>query len=210
MKKLLTMFLVALLILSVACTKPEEKPVDASTTEAFRPEEAFKTLGDVLDYESPTSCCYEDLFIYVFEREGVFYRVESDVTPEIFEEYCAIDYFDEQKDQKTKSLLGELPVKRIDDLSAAMPGQAELDKLVGKTGQELLDMGYAPTGSYGFGEDISMAFLAMGPFEFQFDFAENVPSQDDYDVEETIKPLTVKHVEFATFSDYCTDRDFEP
>ena len=190
----------------------EEKPAVAKQEEekpAADPAQ-FKTIGDVLEYESPSSCCYEDLYIHIFEKDGVFYRVDADITEEISQKVFDIDYFDPDKDQKTRDLLGDLPIRRTFVLSEALLSQAELDALAGKTGQDLLDMGFVPGGSYGFGEEASWAALDKGPFQYQVNFAEHaVVEDDDPNVAEVIRPLTVKDAAYCAVSDYCTERDFD-
>ena len=205
MKKLLAILLALLLLFSAAaCTeKKEEKPAAADPTQ-------FKTIGDVLEYESPSSCCYEDLYIHVFEKDGVYYRVDADITKETAQKVFELDYFDPDKEQKTRDLLGDLPIKRTYVLSEALLSQAELDALAGKTGQDLLDMGVVPQGSYGFGEAMSWASLDKGPFQYQVNFVEHVIVEDDEpNVAEVIKPLTVKDAAYCGVSDYCTAWDFD-
>ena len=232
MKKLLTILLALLLLFgAAACAKQEaaavtkqeeEKPAVAKQEEekpavAKQEEEKpaadpaqFKTIGDVLEYESPSSCCYEDLYIHIFEKDGVFYRVDADITEEISQKVFDIDYFDPDKDQKTRDLLGDLPIRRTFVLSEALLSQAELDALAGKTGQDLLDMGFVPGGSYGFGEEASWAALDKGPFQYQVNFVEHaVVEDDDPNVAEIIRPLTVKDAAYCAVSDYCTERDFD-
>ncbi len=229
MKKLMSILLAALLILgAAACAKKEaETPApaasdapttapavsDAPTTAPAASDAEpvqFKTLGEVLSYESLASSCYEDLYVHIFEKDGVFYRVEADITEDIFQKLFDLDFFDPDKAQKTRDLLGEVPVKQTFVLSEALLSQAELDALAGKTGQELLDMGFVPQGSYGFGEESSWASLDKGPFSYEFNFVEQVlVEEDDPDVAEVIRPLTVKDAAFSSVSDYCTEYDFD-
>ena len=159
MKKTLTILLVALMILSGVLSR-------AAVAEGEKnPEEyGFKTLGDVLDCESPASSCYETLYIRIFEKDGVFYRAEAEITSEIFAALFEIDFFDPDKDARTKALLSDLPIRTLYVLSDALLSKTELRRLKGKTGQELLDMGFVPQGSYGFGDGVSFAFLDRGPF----------------------------------------------
>ena len=164
----------------------------------------------MLDYESPSSSCYEDLYVHVFEKDGVFYRVEADLTEDLFQKVFDIDFFDPDKEQKTKALLGDLPVKQAFVLSDVLLSQAELDALAGKTGQDLLNMGFVPQGSYGFSEDMSWASLDKGPFDYQFNFVEHVPvEEDDPNVAEVIRTLTVKDAAYSAVSDYSTEHDFD-
>ena len=212
MKKLLTILLALLLLFgAAACAKQEAASVAKQEEEKPAADPAqFKTIGDVLEYESPSSCCYEDLYIHIFEKDGVFYRVDADITEEISQKVFDIDYFDPDKDQKTRDLLGDLPIRRTFVLSEALLSQAELDALAGKTGQDLLDMGFVPGGSYGFGEEASWAALDKGPFQYQVNFVEHaVVEDDDPNVAEVIRPLTVKDAAYCAVSDYCTERDFD-
>lgn len=231
MKKIMALMLAALLILGVAaCATEEAKSAEAvqsdpapqpaaqaievpQATEVPQPEPEpqpeFKTMGDVLDFDSPASACYEDLYILIFERDDGFYRAEADITPDIFQQLFDIDFFDEEKEQKTKAIVGDLPIRQLYDLSEVVLPQEALDSLVGMTGQGLLELGFVPSGSYGFGEDASIAYMEKGPFEYEVEFVERVPGEENPNVAEKIKPLTVKSVELNSLSQYCTEHDFD-
>ena len=206
MKKALTILLVALMILSGVLSR-----VAVAEGEKAPEEYGFKTLGDVLDCESPASACYENLYIHIFEKDGVFYRAEADITAEIFDGLFEIDFFDPDKDAKTKALLGDLPIRTIYVLSDALLSNADLKALQGKTGQDLLDMGFVPQGSYGFGDGASFVYLDKGPFSYQIDFKEkDVAADDDPNLAEVIRPLTVKEASFSgNLSDYATQETFD-
>ena len=223
MKKALTILILILLILScTACaeTTPApaaQQPAGAPTAEAaVAPDAAsaaaaFVTLGDILEYDSPASSYSDDVYIHVFHAGDVFYRAEADITAEIAQGLSDIDFFDPDKDQKARDLLGDLPIRNLYNLSSVLLSQAELDALVGKTGQDLLNAGFVPSGSYGFGDGLSMAFMEKGPFEYQFDFTE-VPElpNDDPNVAEVIRPLVVKAASFHdSLSSYASDLEFD-
>lgn len=208
MKKLLIILLVALLILSGGTLFRTTMAEGEKTPEEY----GFKTLSDVLDYESPASASYENLYIHTFEKDGVFYRAEADITSEIFEALVEIDFFDPDKNAKTKALLGGLPVKALYVLSDAMLSGVELKELDGKTGQDLLDMGFVPQGSYGFGDGVSFVFLDKGPFTYQIDFMEQdvAVTGDNPNLAEVIRSLTVKAASFTgNLSDYATQDVFD-
>lgn len=224
MKKTLILLLAALLTLSaLACAGNEAKPVEAAPaptaqqpteapkTETPAPDDGFKTLGDVLDCESPASGYSDDLYIYVFVKDGVYYRAEADITEKISQSLSDIDFFDPDRDQKTRDLLSDLPIRKLYDLSEVLIPQADLSALAGRTGQDLLDMGFVPSGSYGFGDGFATAFLEKGPFEYQFDFAESVDlPEGDVNVAEVIRPLTVKAASFGgNLASYATDLEFD-
>ncbi len=189
--------------------EPATDPTDVITEPALIPPAECRTIGDVMDYDSPSSGAFEDLFIYVFEADGAFYRAEADITPDIFQQMFDIDFFDPDKDQKTRDLVKDLPIKKLYNLSEVLLSQADLDALTGKTGQELLDMGFVPSGSYGFGEDVSLAYLVKGPFEYEIEFVEHVTPGEDPNVAEVIRPMTVKIGRFNSVSDYAVEHDFD-
>ena len=139
MKKLLTILLAALLILGGF--------TGARTAAAEAPD--FKTFGDIWDYESPGYGCEGNQYVRVFVVDDVFYRAEATLTEELFEQVMNIDIFDPEAEQKERALLADLPIEQLYNLSEVLLPQEALDSLAGMTGQELLDLGFVPQGSYG-------------------------------------------------------------
>lgn len=209
MKKLLTVLLIALLILSAAaCTKKNESDAPASSSVDLT---QWKTLGDIWEYEFWGSVVEEGTYIRVFKAEDGYYRVETDVTEDVTEKLDAIDFFDETREEQEKELMKDLPITKVCNLSEAMLSQSELDALAGKTGQELLDMGFVPGGSYGFStqEQLSWATLEKGPFVYEVTFQEYVDVDDDPNIAAVIRPLTVKSVTFFGVSQYASEKTFD-
>ena len=210
MKKLVAILLAALLILgAVACKKKEEAAAPASSEVELT---QWKTLGDVWAFESPSYGCEESRYIRLFTVDGLYYRADAALTEEQFQQLMDIDIFDPEAEQKTKALVAQLPIAHLYALSDVLLSQSEMDALVGKTGQELLDMGFVPEGSYGFSEaeKLSWAELGKGPFAYEVNFAEYVTVDDDPNVAEVIRPLTVKAVAWqGNLSQYATAADFD-
>lgn len=236
MKRILISILIALLIFSAAaCTKNEKPAVSneepatsneepaTSNEEPATPDEEpavsespddpsqWKTLGDIWEFESPTSGSEENCYIRVFEADGVYYRAEADVPQDVLEKLYTIDFFDETGEAQEKELMKDLPITKVCNLSEAMLSQSELDALAGKTGQELLDMGFVPGGSYGFSaqEQISWASMEKGPFEYEVEFHEYVDVDEDPNVAAVIRPLTVKSVTLFGISQYASGKAFD-
>ncbi len=202
MKKLLSMLLIALLILGGVAY--------ARTAAAEEPD--FKTFGDVWDYVSPGYGCEENQYVRLFAVNDVYYRADATLTDEQFQQLMDIDIFDPEAEQKEKALLSELPIEHLYDLSEALLSQEALDSLAGMTGQALLDMGFVPQGSYGFSEEekLSWAMLDKGPFTYQVEFVEYVTIDDDPNVAEVIRPLTVKSAAWdESLSQYAMASDFD-
>ena len=202
MKKLLIMLLSALLILG---SFTGVRTAVAEGTD-------WKTIGDVWEYESPGYGCEENQYVRLFKVNGVFYRADTTLTDEQFQQFMDIDIFDPKAEQLEKALVAELPIEHLYDLSEVLLPQEALDSLAGMTGQELLDLGFVPQGSYGFNEEekLSWAMLDKGPFEYQVEFVEYVTVDDDPNVAEVIRPLTVKRVTWAeSLSQYAMAVDFD-
>ena len=77
-----------------------------------------------------------------------------------------------------------------------IPPQEELDKYVGKTGQDLLDDGW--TEGYGYNLDDMVFWLYKGPFAYDvvFESDQKYENTDDFDVWKTIAPLKIKSVTY--------------
>ena len=128
----------------------------------------LKTVGDLFkNVAEQQSMTMDGIYVYAFELGGSYYRAVAEMPTETFDAYMALDFSDEQYDEKVQALLGDLAVTRIEDLNQAVPTQEQLDALVGKTFGELLEDGWMFDG-YNFEEmiftgnhDISMYELTM-------------------------------------------------
>lgn len=185
---------------------PPSFPIPEITLE----DSPFTTLTDVLTMEkgSFSSSITEDLYVIAFEANGAYYRVEAEIAPEIAEQLDAIDFFDEEKDQKELAILGPLPVSRVGDISACLPSEAELNALVGKTGQELTEMGFEQGMGYSFWDKAEF-YLTKDLFEYHVYFNETVPEMEDYDavIDQILASLTVAKAEVFDLAGVCSDPD---
>ena len=128
----------------------------------------MKTVGDLFkNVAEQQSMTMDGIYVYAFELGGSYYRAVAEMPTETFDAYMALDFSDEQYDEKAQALLGDLAITRIEDLNQAVPTQEQLDALVGKTFGELLEDGWMFDG-YNFEEmiftgnhDISMYELTM-------------------------------------------------
>ena len=200
MKKLLTVMLAALLILGgVALPKV-----------AAAEEYEFKTMGDTYDYAPDDPANFGDICISVFEKDEVWYHVECDVPAEVNEKIETLEW-DENYDANVKALLADLPVTKVIVLSDYLLPEEALDALVGKTGQELMDMGFVPMEEYDFEDTETRIVLAKGCFDYEVCFAEAVPAQRVPNLEEIAAPLTVKSAAFTgNVNYYAWEAEFDP
>jgi hypothetical protein len=96
----------------------------------------------------------------------------------------------------------------VGDLSACRLTPAELDALAGKTGQELLDMGFEYGSGYSFWETTQF-YMDHGLFSYIVYMNEKVPEMEDYDavLDELFRPMTVQKAEVDGITQIASDID---
>ena len=205
MKKTVSLVLaVAAVFLMLAACGPSgsSRAEESSASGTFDPAQ-LKTMADVFVYEDPDEPneAYTDTdYVFVFQVDGEYYRAVAQLPEEVSAALWEIDFFDEDRDQKVKDLISPLEVT-VENLSEQIPGQEELDKLVGKTGQELFDDGW----DYWYYnlEDME-AGMNYGPFSYVVRFAydgEPMENTDDFDFYEEFKDLPVLSVTYDGIGD---------
>ncbi len=204
MKKILShaLSLGLALALLTGCAPPSAG--GAQTTAAPAPTatpgiETIKTVGDALALHSPEtqSAAYETAFVYVFLMNGAYYRAIAPMTEETAAAIWALVY-DENYEANWAALVAPLKIEKVENLSARIPTQEELNELVGKTGAELLDEGWQ---SYGYNLDTMEFFLTNDPFKYRVTFDGEIEAGEDFDEYEAISSLTVKSVVFDGLGD---------
>ena len=180
----------------------EVTATEAPTVEPAAAEETagFRTMGDVFVYESPNNGCSETKYVYVFEKDGVIYRAVADLPAGVSETIWGLDFFDEKYDEKVREAVAPLPIVQLDNLTERIPAQAELDALIGKTGQELKDEGW--TISAWQLDDMEFT-LDHGPFAYTvFMEGDYTPNENyDFDEDADFGPLKVKSITYCGIGD---------
>ena len=162
--------------------------------------ESLKTLGDIFALENSIdhgSLQSEKTYTQTFEYNEIFYTVTAELPDDVYNQLEEIDFFDKQKDEKKHALLAPVEIKTIENRSKKILPQEELEKLVGKTGEDLLNEGWVYVGDYSLNEFC----IDYDQIQYEVTFNESVDkdlfdSLPFYQKEEAIKPLTVKSVEF--------------
>jgi len=186
-KTTLTLIAVLIMCLFAGCGSQDAgSPADGGSSEAGTVDlAAIKTLGDAFavnnkDEYSEQRSIYQGKYIYAFTVGEVAYRVTAELPSDIEDKIMALE-FDDDYDKNEKELVSDLPVSSAEDLTGQILSQEELDALIGKTGQELADMGWRG-GSFYNGETRE-AWLEYGPYAYSIHFDGEVlsPSADDFD-----------------------------
>ncbi len=190
MKKLTALLLAALMLAAAlsACGKKSEN-LDLSQ---------FRTLADTFAYPSCGEGFSEEIYVYVFEKDGVYYRVRADLPQDISDAIWAIDFFDEERDAKIHEIIGGLSIAKAENLNDQKLSDKEMNALVGKTGQDLMNDGWYNSG---YNLDDMEFWMNKGPFTYSVVFDGKLTDSDDFNAEEAIVGLTIKSVTFDGIGD---------
>lgn len=164
---------------------------------------SLKTLGDVMAIESEgqSSTWNEEHYVYVTNANGAPLRAVVDLTPEIYSQIEELDFLDEEYDQKLNDIIGGLELVSLDDYSDQVPSQEELDALVGKTGQELLDDGFTFSALSMYGGDETVAEYEKDLFRYEITFDGTVDGDADSFDGSLVTELPVVGAGFIGLSD---------
>lgn len=175
----------------------ESAAADAGAADTFDPAKA-STMGDVFAYvgeNSQQEGYTETHYVIAFEAEGVTYRAIAELPEDVSKALWEIDFEDEDKDQKTKDLVSPLEAK-IENLTEQIPSQEELDKYIGKTGQELFDEGWSEW-YYNLEEMEAGMYYGLFDYAVRFEYdGEPMVNSDDFDFQENFKDLKVSSVTY--------------
>lgn len=191
MKKIISLILAYALVLAVftGCSNDSadnnSNPADISS---------FKTIGDIINsgIESTQTANTDKYYIYVFELDQVYYRAISNITPEIAQSLFELDFDDKDYDKKLNEIVSPLSIDKLENLTDTVIPQQELDQLVGKTGEDLLNDGWSS--GMGYNLETMEFWMSKGAFEYTVVFDGKLENSEDFDEEEAIKPLVIKSV----------------
>ena len=194
MKKLLILLCAVLLL----CGCAEQTAVQPETAADSEP---IATLGSVLGEgaEIYASAYNEDHYVCVFGKDGAMLRAVARLTPEAYQAL--------RGGSESAELLAAMETESVEDLTAAMPRQAELDRLVGKTGGELLDDGWEIVGHTIYNDFMSSTvfYLVKGFYSYTVQFDEAVSVDENFSEADAMRPLTIASVTCDGVSERCID-----
>lgn len=170
--------------------------------------ESLKTMGDIfaLEAEDASSAAYEDTYVYAFKEDGTYYRVFAGIPADVSKSIQKLDIGESDYNEKLTELVSPLKIDRCENLSEQIPSKAELDKLAGKTGEDLLKDGWTISGY-----DLTTPefFMNHGPFQYNVIVDAKFEENQEIDAEQEIKTLKVKSVVFSGLNESVTDVEQE-
>lgn len=210
MKRIMFFLLAAVILLAGCGAGSTGSPAAGSSQGKASGQEAgkdivdnLKTIGDIKQLDDDMvreEAYFEDFYACVIDVDGTLYRLAADLPEDVSKQIWSIDFEDEDRDEKVNELMKSLEITRKDNFSELIIPQEELDKLVGKTGQDLLDDGWY-SGGYNL-EDMEF-WMYKDPFMYTVVFEGTAEPTEDGDDNEMIKDLKVKSVTYTSLGNGC-------
>ena len=164
MKKLIILIMVLLMSVPVLAACGGSNDAEAGGAEDVSVD-SLKTIGDIIALDSADMQCavYEGNVVYAFQLGDAYYQARASISEEDEQAYFDIDFADEDYEEQQNAIVESLEIEEIVNLNDQMLSQEDLDALVGKTGQELMDEGWTFSG-----HDLeAMEFwMGYGPFVY--------------------------------------------
>ena len=143
-------------------------------------------------------------FIYVIDEGGICMRFIANMPAAVAKEHYELDILDDDYQKKELELVKELDIAHMDELSPDELSRGELDKLVGKTAEELEKEGFTQYG-WEISESDGVVFFDKGFHRYSVQFSEPLTAGRDYDEEGALEGLTVKSIIRTGVSDNIYD-----
>ena len=200
LKLMLALLLVAALMLTGCGSKSGGSADPGKGSDASV--DSLKTFGDIIELEAEDKqqAVYENKVVFAFRIGDTYYRAIGEISDEMQQEYFDIDMMQDGYEEKQNEMLAPVKIDKIENLDDYKLSQEELDKLVGKTGQELQDEGWTFSG-----HDLdNMEFwMNYGPFTYTVVFDGKVDEKDyeSFEDEAGTKDMKVKTAEFQSIGD---------
>ena len=159
--------------------------------------EDAKTMGDILGLPIYGTSASPTQVIEAIELNGVVYRVIADLTQEQSDAIFALQFDDPEYEKKYNELVAPLEITRIENVSEIIPTQEQMDAIVGRTGEQLLNDGWTAW-YYNAEEDVVGMYHTFFAYKVKFD---KPLGNFDGEIEDQIKDLTVVEVAYDGIGD---------
>lgn len=168
---------------------------------------SWKTLGDALaaQTESMSAGWDDNYYVTVFRAGDSVVRVVAKMTPEASEKIDAMDWTRDDIDQQLIEAAGALELVSAEDITDQVLSQEELDKFVGKTGQDLVDAGWTFANYFMYGGKETAATFENGSLAYSFTFDVTTPEDATEDEGASVMGATITQAEFQGPADSATD-----
>lgn len=187
MKKIITILTLALCMVLPACGTQSNS---SSTSPSSEP---YKTMGEAMAQSRKSN-----VFGYSFGEGHIKimtddYVCEASLSQEVQDKLNAIEFDADDRDEQFVEILKDVPVEKIELRSESKLTDEQISSLIGKKGQELLDLGFEYYG-YNLNEENAQFFLDKNGYSYTVVMEEHYDESDDMDATEVIGKSTIKEI----------------
>lgn len=187
---------------SSPATATQTAPLDATS---------WTTLGDALanaDNEFISYSHNDTYFVCVFHAGDSRIRLVGEMDPSIELSFADLDIDADDYNKQFAGIVGDLKLLSAEDITDQALSQEELNALVGKTGQELLDEGFVFEDYYFYGGEETGANFGKECFAYNITFDTHIDESQTEDGGAAILGATVTAAEgFGNLSNAALDPD---
>ena len=144
-------------------------------------------------------------YVEVFDGGEQTFRVVAKMDADTYKKTNELDASMEDYEEQFAEAVAGLELESAEDLTGDKLSQEEIDALIGKTGQDLLDAGFTFESYYMYGGDETGVTMAKGYLAYNVTFDVNVPEDKTEDEGASIKDATITEIEFAGGSESAVD-----
>lgn len=157
---------------------------------------SWKTLADAFAASAgdPSYGYDENHYVAVLTVGERSVHVVATMTPEVFEAVSDIDITQDGYQDKMSEALSPLVVESATDITDEAIPQEELDALIGKTGQEIMDAGFSFSSYMAYGGDETTAIFDKGYYAYEFTFPVRVAEDATEDGGAALRIAVAKNV----------------
>ena len=168
---------------------------------------SWKTMGDALAAQTNelSAGWDDDYYVCVFKAGDSVVRVVAKMTPDAKANIDAVDWSKDDASEKTEEALSPLELVSAEDLTSQLISQDELNKLVGKTGQELVNEGWTFQNYYMYGGEQTGATFVKEDLAYSFIFDVSISEDAAEDEGAAMMSAKLAEAEFQNAADAATD-----
>lgn len=146
----------------------------------------WKTLGDAFAAaEADPSCGYDEhAYVAVVPAGGRNVYVAARMTTEAYGATDKIQFTDADAIDGIETALSGLEITKVEDITDKVVPQADLEKLVGKSGKDLMSDGYRFVSYSSYGGDSTTATFDKGYYGYEITFSKKLTEGANLDGDE--------------------------
>lgn len=199
------------IVFSTACTgqsaSSEASSSVSSSQAATVDTSGWKTLGDALaaQTESLGSSWNDDYIVTAFKVGDSIVRVVAKIDHSTHEAINKIDWSAANASDQIGKVAGSAPLISAEDITGELISQDELDQLIGKSAQELVDAGWIFDHYFMYGGEQTGASFAKGSFDYSFTLDVSISENDTEDGGASVMSATIVDASFEGISNDAID-----